>query len=117
SYARVRQRTSDARDCRTGRARVTRCIRPRHLLTFGDDDGTVVVGRAGPAMGDSEEPMNMPAWAEHVLSIAAERFERRLAEEIAKLRVDLTREMHTGLAEMIKWSFVFWIGRFAATAA
>ena len=71
--------------------------------------------------------MDMEATAEHVLSIAAERFERRLADEIAKLRVDLTREMHEGFAalrkemadhrvEMFKWSFLFWMGQVATTA-
>ena len=70
----------------------------------------------------------MEAWAEHVLSIAAERFERRLTQEISGLRVDLTHEMHDGFAavtkemaelraELLKWSFAFWIGQFAATIA
>lgn len=70
--------------------------------------------------------MDMEAWAEHVLSIAAERFERRLAQEIAGLEVRLMREMHAGFAairqemanqrvEMLRWSFVFWIGQVAAT--
>jgi hypothetical protein len=79
-------------------------------------------------MGKSEEPMDMNAWAEYVLSIAAERFERRLAEEIANLRVELMREMHEGFtairqemanqrAELLKWSLVFWIGQFTANAA
>jgi hypothetical protein len=70
----------------------------------------------------------MNAWAEHVLSIAAERFERRLAEEIANLRVELMREMHEGFAairqematqrvELLKWSLMFWVGQFTANAA
>jgi len=40
--------------------------------------------------------MELEAWSEHVLSIAAERFERRLAQEIAGLRV----EMHAGFASI-----------------
>ena len=74
-----------------------------------------------------DESMDMEAWAEHVLSLAAERFERRLAQEIAGLEVRLTREMHSGFSairqemadervDMFRWSFVFWIGQFAATA-
>jgi hypothetical protein len=74
------------------------------------------------------ESMDLNAWAEHVLSIAAERFERRLSEEIASLRVQLTQEMHAGFAairkeladqrvEMLKWSFAFWIGQLGAMAA
>ena len=63
-------------------------------------------------------------WREHVLSIATERFERRLTQEISALRVDFTRELHQGLAavrqeiatvrvELIRWSFVFWAGQIA----
>lgn len=72
--------------------------------------------------------MDLNAWTEHVLSIAAERFERRLAGEIAKLRVDLMQEMHAGFSairkemadqrvELLKWSLLFWIGQFAAFTA
>jgi hypothetical protein len=77
---------------------------------------------------DEREPLDMNAWAAHVLSIAAERFERRLAEEIARLRVELRREMHEGFAairqematqrvELLKWSLMFWVGQFTANAA
>lgn len=63
-----------------------------------------------------------------MLTIVTERFERRLAEEIARLRVDLTQEMHAGFtalrkemaeqrAELLKWSMLFWIGQFAAFTA
>ena len=62
-------------------------------------------------------------WSQQVLNTAADRFERRLAEEIGSVRV----ELHAGLAsvhaeiamaraEHIKWSFVFWIGQVAAIA-
>jgi hypothetical protein len=62
-------------------------------------------------------------WSEQVLSVAADRFERRLTEEIAGLRV----ELHEGLASVrhdiattrvdwVKWSFVFWTGHLAAMA-
>jgi hypothetical protein len=57
------------------------------------------------------------AWSERVLNLAVERFERRLAEEIAMLRVALVREIHEGRVETFKWSFLFWIGQVAATAA
>jgi hypothetical protein len=70
----------------------------------------------------------MEAWAEHVLSIAAERFERRLAEEISMLRVDMIREVHGGIAavrrdmsdlraDLLKWSLLFWVSQFAAFTA
>lgn len=69
-------------------------------------------------------------WTEHVLSIATERFERRLAQEISAFRVEITRELHESLAavrqeftrelasarvELIRWSFVFWMGQVAVT--
>jgi hypothetical protein len=56
------------------------------------------------------------AWSDRVLSIAAERFERRLAEEIASLRVAVIAEIHAGRVETLKWAFVFWIGQLAAFA-
>jgi len=47
---------------------------------------------------------------------ATDRFERRLAEELGKLRI----EVHTGLAalrvELLKWSFLFWTGQIIAIA-
>jgi hypothetical protein len=99
-------------------------------------------------------------WSEQVLNVAADRFERRLSEEISALRVEfqsalhdgltklreemyngnhsfrqqmhdglssLRQEMHDGMSvlreemattrvEMLKWSFLFWIGQVAAVA-
>lgn len=55
-------------------------------------------------------------WSERVMTLAVERFERRLAEEIGEFRVALVREIHDGRVEMIKWAFVFWIGQLAAFA-
>jgi hypothetical protein len=77
-----------------------------------------------PGGSAGERSMDLDAWSEHVLNIAAERFERRLAEEISGLRV----EMHAGFTairhelseqrvELLKWSFAFWIGQLAAMTA
>ena len=55
-------------------------------------------------------------WSERVLSMAVERFERRLAEEIATLRVAVVRELHEGRVEMLKWGFLFWVGQVAVFA-
>ena len=71
-------------------------------------------------------------WTEHVLTLAEARFERRLTQEIAAFRVEITRELHESLAairqeftrelatvrvELIRWSFVFWIGQVGVTIA
>ena len=51
-------------------------------------------------------------WSHQVLCTAADRFERRLAEEMSTLR----HELVTTRVDMLKWSFVFWIGQVAAMA-
>ena len=110
-------------------------------LTLTVDDGIVVVGvglrrneiemRANRAPAALRERLGHEgtiglyevfeteavAWSERVLNLAAERFERRLAEEIARLRVAVVQEIHAGRVEIFKWSFLFWIGQLAATAA
>jgi hypothetical protein len=64
-------------------------------------------------------------WKEDVLTSASERFERRLTEEISGLRLEMSNgfaalriELREGLAnvrvDLIKWSFVFWIGQLVA---
>jgi hypothetical protein len=51
---------------------------------------------------------------ERMLSIAVERFERRLAVELADLRVALVREIHETRSETIKWAFLFWVTQASA---
>jgi hypothetical protein len=64
-----------------------------------------------------------------VIEVVEERFARRLAEELGKLRVEITEEMgklraelsgevnklraemHDLRANLIQWMFVFWIGQ------
>jgi hypothetical protein len=66
-------------------------------------------------------------WSEHVLSVASDRFERRLAQELAAFKTDVSKTLNevaagirqdtaTARLEMLKWSFVFWIGQVAAVA-
>lgn len=55
-------------------------------------------------------------WSDEVLTVASERFERRLAEELGRFRVEMTREMAALRVELLKWSFLFWIGQVAAMA-
>ena len=78
-------------------------------------------------------------WSQQVLSVAADRFERRLTEECSALRLEFRQALHDGLSavrqemhdglmavrqeiadgrvEWLRWSFVFWIGQVAAIAA
>ena len=60
-----------------------------------------------------------------VIEVVEERFERRLSEELGKLRVEvageiskvrdeigkLRAEMHDLRANIIQWMFIFWIGQ------
>ena len=66
-------------------------------------------------------------WSDQVLSVASDRFERRLAQELGAFKSDVSKALNDGLAgirqdtatarlEMLKWSFVFWIGQVAAVA-
>lgn len=41
--------------------------------------------------------------------LSCERFERRLAEETGKLRLDFADMKH----DLLKWSFLFWLGQVA----
>ena len=50
------------------------------------------------------------------VNAAAERYERRLTEEISGLRTAIVREIHDGRVEILKWSFLFWIGQVAVIA-
>src|SRR3954447_12292601 len=59
-------------------------------------------------------------WSEQVLSAAADRFERRLTEQVSAVRgelheslVAIRHEIATTRVELLKWSFVFWVGQVA----
>jgi hypothetical protein len=74
-------------------------------------------------------------WEAEVMSLAGDRFERRLVEETSKLRVEmahglagLRQEMAAGYGalqqaiadqkfEILKWTFIFWTGQFFVTAS
>lgn len=85
-------------------------------------------------------------WSDKVLSMAGERFERRLAENASSLRVQIAqsegavradmgklevrlleqlsqmevrvlREIAIGRVDTIKWSFLFWVGQVVAISA
>lgn len=66
-------------------------------------------------------------WSEQVLNVAADRFERRLTDEVSGLRLEFREALHEGLSsvrqelattrvEILRWSFLFWVGQVAAMA-
>jgi hypothetical protein len=66
-------------------------------------------------------------WKEQLLDAASERFGQQLAMDMAELRLEVCTTMHedltgireelaTARVEMLKWSFVFWVGQLAAIA-
>jgi len=64
---------------------------------------------------------------EHVLQVATERFERRLAEQCGKLHIEIANvhaaigglrgEMIDRNYELLKWALLFWATGIAAVAA
>ena len=52
-------------------------------------------------------------WSDQVLTLAGERFERRLIEEVSKLRQELAKDRF----ELVKWMFLFWVSQLAAMSA
>jgi hypothetical protein len=108
-------------------------------LTTAVDDGTVVVsrGRKGWQVMNAarypfilRERLGEDAYTalvgmveekrDDMLTIFTERFERRLAEECSKLRVEmngLRTEMAHYHADLLKWSLVAWVSQTAAVAA
>lgn len=49
--------------------------------------------------------------------IAKESFERRLGEEISKLRLEISERISDLRFDLLKWSFLFWIGQMAMMTA
>ncbi|MGC8764257.1 MAG: hypothetical protein ACP5QT_00005 [Brevinematia bacterium] len=45
-----------------------------------------------------------------IITIVEEKFERRLTEEISKVRLELSEKIANSKAETIKWIFIFWLG-------
>lgn len=83
-------------------------------------DASIISGALSEKLGPSatagladlltivEREMTQTVWQR-----SADRFEHRLVDETSKLRVEMLRQT----SELIKWSFLFWIGQVAAIAA
>jgi hypothetical protein len=66
-------------------------------------------------------------WSDEVSAAVIDRFEHRLSVEVAAVRLDVSRELATLRVdvardlsalrvELLKWSFLFWIGQVATMA-
>ncbi len=78
---------------------------------LGDDGVTSLVNLINQALGEQKND---------IVQLVEETFERRLSEELAKLRVEmaemkseLRNDMQVTKTEMIRWMFIFWVGQIA----
>jgi hypothetical protein len=55
-------------------------------------------------------------WSESVLQTASERFDNRLTLEMGALRLEMQKGFSDLRVEVLRWSFLFWIGQVAAVA-
>ena len=67
---------------------------------LGDDGVTSLVNLINQALGEQKND---------IVQLVEETFERRLSEELAKLRIDI----QVTKTEMIRWMFIFWVGQIA----
>ncbi len=72
----------------------------------------------GRAARDLEEftDANRARWSEDVLHPASDRFENRLTAEMAAFRLEMQSGFGDLRVEVLRWSFLFWIGQIAAIA-
>lgn len=52
-----------------------------------------------------------------ITTLVEEKFERRLSEEMAKLRIEISKVREEGRknqADTIRWLFIFWVGQIGA---
>ena len=45
--------------------------------------------------------------------LATESFERRLQQELSSFRLEITQQLSALRVDIIKWSFLFWLGQVA----
>lgn len=59
-------------------------------------------------------------WKDDVMNAATDRFERRLVEVAAGLQQQMAQmesRLQAKMSDLLKWSFVFWIGQVIAMTA
>ena len=71
---------------------------------LGDDASETLVNFFNGVNGASKK---------EIIEIVGDKFEKRLAVEIGKLRVEMHQEMAKLHTSIIRWMFIFWIGQIA----
>jgi hypothetical protein len=56
-------------------------------------------------------------WSDKVMHTAAERFDSRLTAEMSSLRLEIQKGFTDLRVELLRWSFVFWIGQVVAVSS
>jgi hypothetical protein len=56
-------------------------------------------------------------WSDEVLETATDRFDNRLAVEMAAMRLEMQKGFADLRVELLRWSFFFWIGQVVAVAS
>jgi hypothetical protein len=64
-------------------------------------------------LGDAAADGLMDMFAD-VHALATESFERRVSDELGKMRLETTATLANLRSDLLKWSFLFWIGQLAA---
>ena len=56
-------------------------------------------------------------WSDKVMQTATERFDNRLTTEMSSLRLEMQKGFTDLRVELLRWSFVFWIGQVVAVSS
>jgi len=96
---------------------------PRSLRgKLGDDasdDLVLLLNQAGAETRDNVIELSAEKF-ERRLTVETAKLDKRITEEMASVRVEMASmrvEMTAHKAEIIKWMFLFWISQLAATSA
>lgn len=73
----------------------------------------IVPGPVRMKLGQSASDGLVDMFAE-AHALATESFERRLGQEFATMRLEMGVSLANLRADVLKWSFLFWIGQLAA---
>ncbi len=84
-------------------------VGPRKMIM----NNLIVPGPVRLKLGESASDGLVDMFAE-AHALATESFERRLGQELATMRIEMGVNLANLRADVLKWSFLFWIGQLAA---